>query len=85
MDWERVMRSTEEKSTRPPEDLDEFVKWLESVDPGQLRRWLADAYWHRQIDDTEIRRGFLLYKRGVDMRTRPVSQGASPGKTNKSE
>jgi len=53
-------------------DIGEFKDWLMSVAPHDLERWLLDAYWHEQLDDTELRRAFLLSKKGVDIRTTPV-------------
>ncbi len=53
-------------------DLVEFQTWLRRVGPHDLWKWLCDAYWHDQLEGTELRRAYLLSKRGVEMRTVPV-------------
>lgn len=51
-------------------NLREFIAWLATVSPDDLRRWLADAYWKDQLEDTEIKRFFLLSLKGIDMRSK---------------
>jgi hypothetical protein len=52
---------------KAPDDLDQFQKWVKTIPKGKLVNLLCDAYWKRQIDETELRRAFLLSKKGVDM------------------
>lgn len=54
------------------DDIAEFRGWLMGVAPHDLERWLMDAHWHNQLEDTELNRAFQLSKKGVDMRTTPV-------------
>ena len=56
----------------PATDIAEFKEWLMTVAPNDLERWLLDAYWHEQLEDTELRRAYLLSKKGVDIRTQPL-------------
>lgn len=53
-------------------DLKNFQEWLRTVEPHDLWRWLSDAYWHGELEGTEIKRAYLLSQRGVDMRTKPI-------------
>jgi hypothetical protein len=50
-------------------DLAEFQAWLRRVGPHDLWKWICDAYWHDQLEGTELKRAYLLSKKGVDMRT----------------
>lgn len=50
-------------------DLTEFQAWLRRIGPHDLWRWICDAYWHDQLEGTELNRAYLLSQRGVDMRT----------------
>jgi hypothetical protein len=52
--------------------LDKFQEWLKTVEPVDLWRWLSDAYWHNQLEGTELMRAFLLSQKGVDMRIKPA-------------
>lgn len=50
-----------------PDDLDAFQRFVKAIPKGKLVNMLCDAYWKHQIDKTEIRRAFLLSKKGVDI------------------
>jgi hypothetical protein len=53
-------------------DLVEFQAWLRRVGPHDLWKWLCDAYWHDQLEGTELKRAYLLHHKGVEMRTVPL-------------
>lgn len=50
-----------------PDDLDAFQRYVKAIPKGKLVNMLCDAYWKNQLDKTEIRRAFLLSKKGVDI------------------
>jgi hypothetical protein len=53
-------------------DLAKFQAWLRQVGQYDIWRWLCDAYWHDQLEGTELKRAYLLSQRGVNMRTVPI-------------
>ena len=50
-----------------PDDLDAFQRFVKAIPKGKMVNLLCDAYWKNQIDKTEIKRAFLLSKKGVDI------------------
>ena len=55
-----------------PQNLEEFITWLQTVCSDKLQRWLCDDYWHNKLNDTELIRFFKLSQKGVDMRMKPI-------------
>ena len=57
----------EDEMVKNPKDLDEFQKFVRGIPKGKLVNLLCDAYWKNQLGKTEIKRSFLLSKKGVDI------------------
>ena len=53
---EAIIGHSDEKTV----DLERFQKWLPTVPRNDLERLLVDALWKGHLDDTEIRRFFLI-------------------------
>lgn len=50
-------------------EFDEWTKQMMGAGPTRerLRMWLVDAFWHGQLEDTEILRAFRCSERGIQI------------------
>ena len=51
------------------EEFDEWTKELFGAEPTRerLRMWLVDAFWHGQLEGTEILRAFRCSEKGIQL------------------
>lgn len=70
---------------KPPDDLEQFQRFVKRIPHGKMVNMLCDAYWKNQLDATEIRRCFLMTKRGIPMPVIAEPPGIDHGPTTETK